>query len=260
MQERAPLQRYPPRRIAHTPFKYPGSGGGSLCARWGGTHQHPAIPNFTQRSIVVLSIFKRAILKPVFKPPRRKHTWVSSFNGSRNCPARIIELFPRIHNFEFQNFQVEFFRDTSNHQPTLAAPCPPLIPCTTSPPPSDRRWMMGWTTSLCSTSSSSHATIHRPCRWRSTMEHQPHQQQATTLLPIGMDHTWLDSGVPSQSQSQSRLFRKPHQMLQKPASPSQSNQHWMPLMSSADEHPIKSTSNASHFLHPAYCHQNLSWT
>jgi hypothetical protein len=49
-------------------------------------------------------------------------------------------------------------------------------------------------------------------------------------------------------------------MLQKPASPSQSNQHWMPLMSSADEHPIKSTSNASHFLHPAYCHQNLSWT
>ena len=126
-------------RIAHNPFKYPGSGGGSLCARWGGTHQHPAIPNFTQRSRVVLSIFKRAILKPVFKPPRRKHTWVSSFNGSRNCPARIIELFPRIHNFEFQNFQVEFFRDTSNHQPTLAAPCPPLIPCTTSPPPSDRR-------------------------------------------------------------------------------------------------------------------------
>ena len=35
-----------PRRIAHTPFKYPGSGGGSLCARWVGTHQHPAIPNF----------------------------------------------------------------------------------------------------------------------------------------------------------------------------------------------------------------------
>ena len=34
------------RRIAHTPFKYPGSGGGSLCARWVGTHQHPAIPNF----------------------------------------------------------------------------------------------------------------------------------------------------------------------------------------------------------------------
>ena len=34
------------RRIAHTPFKYPGSGGRSLCARWVGTHQHPAIPNF----------------------------------------------------------------------------------------------------------------------------------------------------------------------------------------------------------------------
>jgi hypothetical protein len=35
-----------PCRIAHTPFKYLGSGGGSLCARWVGTHQHPAIPNF----------------------------------------------------------------------------------------------------------------------------------------------------------------------------------------------------------------------
>jgi hypothetical protein len=32
--------------IAHTPFKYPGSGGGSLRARWVGTHQHLAIPNF----------------------------------------------------------------------------------------------------------------------------------------------------------------------------------------------------------------------
>ena len=36
-------------RIAHTPFKYPGSGGGSLCARWVGTHQHPAIPNFDSK-------------------------------------------------------------------------------------------------------------------------------------------------------------------------------------------------------------------
>ena len=38
--------RYLSGPIAHTPFKYPGSGGGSLCARWVGTHQHPAIPNF----------------------------------------------------------------------------------------------------------------------------------------------------------------------------------------------------------------------
>jgi hypothetical protein len=33
-----------PCRIAHTPFTYPGSGGGSLCARWVGTHQHPSNP------------------------------------------------------------------------------------------------------------------------------------------------------------------------------------------------------------------------
>ena len=32
--------------VAHTSFKYPGGGGGSQCARWVGTHQHPAIPNF----------------------------------------------------------------------------------------------------------------------------------------------------------------------------------------------------------------------
>ena len=38
-----------PCRIAHTPFKYPGSGGGSLCAWWVGTHQHPAIPNFDSK-------------------------------------------------------------------------------------------------------------------------------------------------------------------------------------------------------------------
>jgi hypothetical protein len=31
-------------RIAHTPFKYPGSGGGSQCARWVGIQQHQAIP------------------------------------------------------------------------------------------------------------------------------------------------------------------------------------------------------------------------
>ena len=30
-------------RIAHTPFKYPGSGGGSQCARWVGIQQHPTI-------------------------------------------------------------------------------------------------------------------------------------------------------------------------------------------------------------------------
>ena len=78
----------------------------------------------TWRSSGFLSIFKRAILKPSFKPPMRKQNWVDKFNGSWNALTRINEYIPRIHNFKF--LHAEFFRDTSTHHLTLILPLTPI--------------------------------------------------------------------------------------------------------------------------------------